>query len=160
MADKINVRQIGGSEWRDVRGLTLELLKADPEAFVEQYDEVATSPEERWAQGIDNASGAVFVAYDGVKAVGMGRINYYDDTKDMPVMHKLGVLPSYRGKGIAKQLIEAREAWAKGEGAKRIRTYVIKGNQRIQDILTKYGYEAIGEQGGNQIIYEKDLIID
>jgi ribosomal protein S18 acetylase RimI-like enzyme len=122
------IREVTPESWRELRDLYLKLLKSDPEAFADTYEEIASLGKEDWKKDLGR-SGATFVATDADKFVGMGRINFYDELPGVPVLHKLGVFPEYRGKGIAQKLIEAREGWARSQGAEKVRLYVMAVNK-------------------------------
>ena len=164
----MEIREATTKDWKKIRDLYLVLLKSDPEAFVDEYDEISLRDEEDWVKGVENENGKTFVAVDGNKFIGMGRINFYEEIPEIPVLHKLGVLPEYRGKGIAKKLMKAREDWAKSMGAEKIRLYVIANRQRTIEFAKKNYYKVIETLKNNVerndgtyidiLLMEKDLV--
>lgn len=163
----MEIKEIKQEEWRELRELYLSLLKTAPGAFVDEYEEIASRTEEEWRKSLQK-KGKTFVAVEGERFVGMGRINFYDELPGVPVLHKLGVLPEYRGKGIARKLVEAREKWAASEGAKKIRLYVVADREKTIEFSKKNGYYIVETLKGNSqkndgtkidvIVMEKDLI--
>lgn len=140
--DAIQIIKIGPEDWQEVRDVYLKLLKFDPGAFVDEYDEVESRNEQDWRQSLEK-SGATFIAKDNGKAVGMGRISFYDELPGVPVLHKLGVFPEYRGKGIARKLIKAREEWAKSQGAEKVRLYIIADREKTIEFSKNNGYKIV-----------------
>ena len=65
---------------------------------------------------------ACFIKYDGEMAVGFAqcqlRHDYVEGTESSPVGYLEGifVLPDYRRRGFARELLSACEQWAKGKG--------------------------------------------
>jgi ribosomal protein S18 acetylase RimI-like enzyme len=163
----MEIREATINEWENVRNLYLTLLKENPQAFVDKLKEVSSKDKNYWLGKIGNSDGKIFIATDNGKSVGMGRINFYEEHSNVPVMHKLGVLNNYQNQGIAKKLVEAREEWAKSMGAKKIRLYVIENNQKAVKFAEKNGYKTIeksendieGHNGEmlNVLLLEKDL---
>ncbi len=135
----IEIQELKLENWKELRDLFLRLLKNDPEAFVDDYDDIALRSEEDWVKSLQRR-GKTYVAVDNGNYVGMGRINFYDEIPDVPVLHKLGVLPEYRGQGIARKLIAAREEWAKAEGAKKVRLYVMADREKTIKFSKDNGY--------------------
>jgi GNAT superfamily N-acetyltransferase len=160
------IQELKIEDWEKLRGLYLELLSVDPGAFIDEYDNIALRTKDQWIEGLKK-KGKVFVAVDGDKFVGMGRINFYDELPGVPVLHKLGVLPLYRGQGLAKSLVKAREDWAKSEGATKVRLYVIADRLKTIEFSKKNGYEVKEVLKNNSqrkdgslvdvVIMEKDL---
>ena len=164
----MEIREATTKDWKKIRDLYLVLLKSDPEAFVDEYDEISLRDEDDWVKDVENENGKIFIAVDDNKFVGMGRINFYEEIPEIPVLHKLGVLPEYRGKGIAKKLMKAREDWAKSMGAEKIRLYVIANRQRTIEFAKKNYYKVIETLKNNVerndgtyidiLLMEKDLV--
>lgn len=72
-----------------------------------------------------------------------------------------GVLPEFRGLGIASDMMEKQQAWCRAKGYTKVRT---KTRNRFREMLMlnlKQGFEIIGTQsssrGGLLILLEKNL---
>jgi len=164
----MKIREATTEDWKKVKDLYLTLLKEDPEAFVDEYNEISLRTEDDWLEVLGNENGKTFIAVDDNKFIGMGRINVYEKAPEIPVLHKLGVLLGYRGQGIARKLIEEREEWAKSIGAKKIRLYVIADKEKTIEFSKKNGYNVIDILKNNVqrsdgtyldiLLMEKDLI--
>ncbi|MBO05890.1 MAG: GNAT family N-acetyltransferase [Candidatus Pacebacteria bacterium] len=164
----MEIREAIVKDWEKVRDLYLTLLREDPQAFVDTYEEMSVKDGDYWINRLEKKDGKTFIAIDDNNFVGMGRINFYDKFPEIPVMHKLGVLSEYRGKGMAKELVKAREEWAKSRGAEKVRLYVIADNVTAVKFAEKNGYKLL-EKFENDIkrdngkytdtlLMEKDLI--
>ena len=79
----------------------------------------------------------VMVALDGEKIVGY--INPVIDGREAWI-GGVGVLPSYRGKGLGRDLMVAAESLARAKGAREISLEVIEGNDRAQRFYERLGY--------------------
>lgn len=154
------IKEVTAEDWKKLRDIYLKLLKTDPKSFVDTYEEAASLTEEDWKEDLERR-GETFAAVDMGKFIGMGRINFYDELPDVPVLHKLGVLPGYRGKGIARKIITAREEWAQNQGAAKVRLYVMKGNEKMIEFSRKNGYHVVEnaeDSPPGQVIMEKSVI--
>ncbi len=54
----------------------------------------------------------------------------------------LAIEPAVEGRGLARQLMDQTERWAKGRGYRRITLNVFNTNSRAQGLYEKLGYEA------------------
>lgn len=145
----MEVREATTQDWKEVRDLYLDILLKDPNAFADQYSEVLEKTDEDWIKILENPNGKTFIAEENGKFIGMGRINFYDELPGIPVLHKLGVLPEYREKGIAKHLVSVREEWAKLKGASKVRLYVLADRIKTIEFSKKNGYMIIETQKAN-----------
>jgi ribosomal protein S18 acetylase RimI-like enzyme len=135
----MEIKEITFKDWNELRNLYLKLLKNDPDAFADNYEDVEMRTEDDWIRDLER-SGKTFVAIEAKKYVGMGRINFYESIPNIPVLHKLGVLPEYRGKGIAHALIDVREKYAVSQSAQKVRLYVMADKMRTIEFSKKNGY--------------------
>jgi GNAT superfamily N-acetyltransferase len=73
-----------------------------------------------------------------------------------------GVLPDYRGQGIAKALMEQQHAWCQHKGYAFIRTKTMNRWKSMLILNIRMGFEVIGVQAGRgggelKIILEKKM---
>jgi len=69
----MEIREATTKDWKKIRDLYLVLLKSDPEAFVDEYDEISRQTEDDWLEVLENENGKIFVAVVDNKFVGMVR---------------------------------------------------------------------------------------
>ncbi|MCF6131764.1 GNAT family N-acetyltransferase [Flavobacterium wongokense] len=100
------------------------------------------------------------ICYADDKAVGIGAYKEYDtQTVEMKRMY---TIPEYRGKGIAKAILNELEAWAKEEG---YTTAILETGHKQVDAIGLYqklGYQITGNFGQyigieNSVCMRKDL---
>ena len=73
-----------------------------------------------------------------------------------------GVLPEFRRHGIASQLLEAHEAWARQEGYELLRFECYNRHRPMLHTAITHGYNIVGirwdgQHHDNLVIFEKDL---
>ena len=85
-----------------------------------------------------------YVAYEDDKGVGLvlGGIREFDGLKTMRC-GTMCVSPSYRSKGIAKELMELHKAKAIKENCKQLFLEVIVGNDKAVNLYEKLGYNKV-----------------
>lgn len=84
-----------------------------------------------------------WLVWDGDKAVGFAGIKVMEDFAFMCLS---GILPSYRGNGLQKRLIKARESFAKRCGLSEVITYTLITNPASSNNLIKRGYRLYEPQ--------------
>ena len=65
------------------------------------------------------------------------------DDSEVLVIHALGVRPSHRGKGCAKQMVHFAIDYAIGKQQKAVRIDVLKGNQAAKRLYSGMGFRYI-----------------
>lgn len=72
-----------------------------------------------------------------------------------------GVLPQFRGRGIASTLMTSQHEEAKKRGYKRVRTYSQNNRKTMMISNLKHGFDIVGTftdaKGRHKIVFEKDL---
>ncbi|MEU9452333.1 GNAT family N-acetyltransferase [Streptomyces sp. NPDC048277] len=155
-------RAIRADEWEAVKRLRLVALQ-DPVAgiaFLETYEDALARPDsfyqERAARSAEEPSGArqfIAKAADG-EWVGSLTVLVEEagatDWAGLPVERRQGhvvgvfVRPEHRGRGILKVLFDAGVAWAREQGAERVRLLVHEENARAQGAYRKAGFVPSG----------------
>ena len=64
---------------------------------------------------------------------------------EVVVIHALGVLPSFSGKGIAKEMARYALLLAEEDGARTVRLDVLKGNLPAERAYRAVGFRYVGE---------------
>src|SRR5688572_30378597 len=123
------VRRLDPGDWSEFRRLRLEALQMEPLAFVEQYSESVTEPDEYWQKrtrrGATDSATATFVAIHDGRLVGKAT-GFVDDKTAEPTVHLVGVYvaPAFRGSelGVSSGVVGAVARWARDDiGVKRVR---------------------------------------
>jgi ribosomal protein S18 acetylase RimI-like enzyme len=84
-----------------------------------------------------------FVWEEGEAIVGM-TMAQREGTTSMWYIGTVGVLPEFRGRGIARQLVQATLGMMRERGATRVRLGVIDGNTPAQTLYSSLGLSAYG----------------
>ena len=86
----------------------------------------------------------IFLAFDGETTVGyiLITLQKYAWRAFLPIAEvtNLGVLPSYRSKGIGTMLIQKAKTYAMKRGAKRMSVETLEGNIRAVDFYKRCGF--------------------
>ncbi len=72
-------------------------------------------------------------------------VNWKIDARDSEVLliHALGVIPEYHGKGVSGAMVEHAITLAKAENKKAMRLDVLAGNLPAEKLYPKHGFELI-----------------
>ncbi len=65
------------------------------------------------------------------------------DSDEVLVIHALGVMPEYHGKGISGRMVEHAITLAKSQNKKVMRLDVLAGNLPAERLYPKYGFELV-----------------
>jgi aminoglycoside 6'-N-acetyltransferase I len=119
------------------------------------YDDLA---EENTAL-LSSENDAVFIAFDGDKAIGFSHISlrheYVEGTANGVKGYLEGVYTDikYRNEGIARALVRTGEQWAQGKGCKEFASDCKLDNTDSLRFHLKIGFEEVGRI----ICFKKDL---
>ncbi|TYP77009.1 GNAT family N-acetyltransferase [Aquimarina intermedia] len=72
-------------------------------------------------------------------------IDWLTENNSNLYIHRLAVHPDYWGNGIAKQLMEFGEAYAREQNYQSVRLDTFSQNTRNQSFYKKRGYQQVGE---------------
>lgn len=125
----------------------LAVMDGDEHAFYDQYNKVAAIKE-------------VVVAYDNGTPAGCGAIKKYSD--EAAEIKRMYVLPEFRGKGIARQILDELEKWASELGFSECILETGKRQTEAVHLYQNYGYSITGNYGqyqnvANSICMKKEL---
>jgi ribosomal protein S18 acetylase RimI-like enzyme len=143
--------------WR----IRLRMLQEHPEAFGSSYEEaVARGAEEQRARFLQ-PHGFILGAFDGAALVGTVGCVRHQGAK---VRHKafiwaVYVAPEVRGKGVARQLMEAAIARARSEwaGLRQIHLAVVATNAPARRLYRRLGFEVYGVEPAALHVDGRDL---
>ncbi len=114
-------------------GLEKEIYPESPWSAAQFREELSGVPKTR----------KYLVALDKQEIVGYGGVALAGDVADI---HTLTVIPSFRRKGIATQMLQELESWAISKGIKDFMLEMREGNLEAQPLYEKYGYQVISRR--------------
>lgn len=104
----------------------------------------------------------VFIAYVGEQSVGL--INCFEGfstfkAKPLLNIHDIVVIPEYRGRGIARLLLQEAENVARENGCCKLTLEVLEGNTTAQKAYRNFGFEGyeLDPIMGKALFFEKLL---
>jgi GNAT superfamily N-acetyltransferase len=143
-----SIRPTTENDWREVRGLRLEMLRDTPIAFGETLEHALTVGEAEWktrARRGTTPGGVVLAAItEGGRWIGtMGA--YTPERTTVPMLVGVYVSPTFRGaeRGVTSALLASVEDWA-AQRSSRITLHVHEDNTRAHALYLKHGYQDTG----------------
>ena len=134
------IRRLRPDEWRALRELRLEALREAPHAFVTRYEEALAYPDDDWRA---RAEWPTFVADGRERLVGMAVAR--TRSRKAAVLTQMYIRPDARGSDVARRLVDAVAAWARGEGFATLELGVHVDNERAARFYEKCGFVRTGE---------------
>ena len=118
-------------------------MRDAPGAFSATLEATLARTDEDWESSLYER--VQFVARSGADLIGTvgGVIGTADGAAELVSMW---VAPSWRGRGVKAQLIEAVTDWAVSEGLHEIQLWVVEGNAAAERAYAKAGFERTGRQ--------------
>lgn len=84
-----------------------------------------------------------------------------DDSREYVAIHRVAILVSMRGRGVASEIISHAASFAKENGRKSLRIDTHRGNVVMRKMLEKNGFSYCGiiylQNGDERVAYEKVL---
>ncbi|MBX3354253.1 MAG: GNAT family N-acetyltransferase [Phycisphaeraceae bacterium] len=104
----------------------------------------------------------VFLAFDGARPVGFATCFIGFSTfagKPLINIHDLAVIPSHRGRGLSRALLDAVIAKARSLDCARVTLEVLEGNTRARAVYHAAGFThgKSGDPAGGPLFYTKHL---
>ena len=143
MHEPVTLRRATPDDWRAYRALRLRSLELAPDAFGSTLDAESPQPDEWW-RGRLATSHTLLAEVDGA-AVGIG--TGIRDRHEIGSREIVGlwVEPEFRGRGIAREMIETLAVWARDAAAHAIALWVSDGNP-ARRFYERAGFVATGER--------------
>ncbi len=114
-------------------GMEKEIYPESPWSAAQFREELAGVPSSR----------KYLVATEDNEIIGYGGIALAGDVADI---HTLTVIPSYRRRGIATEILHQLEAWATSKGITAFMLEMREGNLQAQPLYEKHGYSVISRR--------------
>ena len=151
----LTTRQANTNEFMDVRAFYHELIDEMKSSTFRPGWEKGVYPSDDFLQAAIN-SGQLFVGlWDGKIASAMvmnhennegyNKVNWSHSflPNEVIIIHALGILPSFQGRGIAKAMCHYAFKWAKDNNMKAIRLDVLGTNEPAQNLYVAMGFRYV-----------------
>lgn len=138
----MQVEQLSGEQWADLRTLRLAALADEPEAFWATLAEEAAFDESRWRAFVTGVVWFV-IRQDGRIVGGAGGVPTADGE---PELIGMWVAPDARGRGFGAGLVAAVCDWARGIGASTVGLWIVQGNGPARALYERCGFRPTGER--------------
>lgn len=148
---KVTMKKAVVEDAKIVAGLAIQMWKSHT------MDELA----EEFCEYIEGESSAVFLSMVDGKVIGFAqcglRHDYVEGTNTSPVGYLEGIFVTegYRNKGVAKDMLEACQVWAKAQGCTEFASDCELDNTVSREFHLKVGFEE-----ANRIICFKKRLVD
>ena len=140
---KQGIQRLSPADWQSWKGIWLEALQEEPSCFANSYEELAIKNDEYWKKFcFDNTIFCVFCDGNVVGCIGF-QVYEMDQMNHKGRLFSLYVNARHRGKGIAKNLIDAVIAHAK-TCVEQLICGVISTNLSVADLYERYGFKKYG----------------
>ncbi|MDX1491553.1 MAG: GNAT family N-acetyltransferase [Pseudohongiellaceae bacterium] len=110
----------------------------------------------------ERADALSFIAYVDAKPVGLANcFQNFSSFACKPVLniHDFAVLPEYRGRGVARCLLESIEQEAREQSCCKLTLEVLSGNKTAQKVYRGFGFGAyeLDSKTGQALFWEKPI---
>jgi ribosomal protein S18 acetylase RimI-like enzyme len=143
------IRRFAPDEWRTYRDLRLRALAESPDAFGSTLERERERPDHDWAARLDagarSSSEAPLLASCGDEAVGLAWVRLRDEEPGVAHLYQVWVAPEHRGRGVARRLLDAAAAWARGAAAHTLALDVTCGDTPAMRLYTRAGCRPAGD---------------
>jgi GNAT superfamily N-acetyltransferase len=138
-----NVEKVGEEDWARVARVRLEALGQAPEAFGSSLSRELGFGEQHWRLRLRGTP--TWLARDGDDDVGiLSAIREPGAPEDERHLVSLWVRPDARRRGAGRALLGAAERWAVADGARRLTSWVVAGNDEGAAVHRASGFAPTG----------------
>jgi len=143
------VRPFNASDWPQVRDIRLEMLADSPTAYVEKLADAQQRGDDHWRARAATADQPHWLGLAGVSIatgrwIALARSAVFADRDDRAYVFNVYVAPAYRGRGVADDLLDVVEHWARGEERPALFLFVHELNARAIAFYQRRGYDFTG----------------
>ena len=148
------IRRFGAADWRRVRDLRLEMLADSPLAYVESLADAKRRTDDEWRARAAWADGprrlglaAVLTAVltdvltDEERWIAQARAGAFADRDNRAYVFNVYVTPGFRGAGVADDLLDHAERWAREQAHPALFLFVHEHNARAIAFYRRRGYQ-------------------
>ena len=141
------IRPFEPNEWLLYRDARLAALMDSPDAFGSTYERSKTFSDSEWQARLTDArpdSDLALGVFVAAKVVGMSWTKVDSDDEKIAHLFGMWVDPRFRGRGIARRLLDASAKWARGLGLDELGLDVTLGNTPAQKLYEAAGFSRVG----------------
>lgn len=144
------IRRYGAGDWRGLRAIRLEMLADTPLAYVESLADARQYTDDEWrarAAWADEPHrlGLTAVLTGTGRWIALARCAVFGEFDDRAFVFSVYVAADFRGRGVADQLLDRIEGWAREEGHAALFLYVHQDNARAIGFYRRRGYRFTGD---------------
>jgi len=129
--------------------MRLTALCESPFAFASTYEAALRRSPESWSEQADSTAHgsdrSTFIAFSDDSPIGTAALYRIGEGNDVGELLQVWVSPEYRGKRVARALMNAVFQWASANGYRAVVATIAKGNTRALRFYQKYGFRPEGE---------------
>jgi GNAT superfamily N-acetyltransferase len=151
----MEIRRLGSGDAELFRDVRLRALQDAPYAFSSWFAREAALDSVFWndrvAESAAATAGAIFVALDRGRSVGMAGGFFPDERRVAAVLWGMWVDPNARRRGVGHGLLEAVAGWARDAGAQRV-TLALAQDKRSEPAAALYRTRGFAETGESEAL--------
>ncbi|BAS26747.1 GNAT family N-acetyltransferase [Limnochorda pilosa] len=141
------IRSFLPDEWQLWKSLRLQALADSPNAFGSTLDGERQQIDSHWTELIASSSLAdrdfLLAERDG-RPVGMARVGPSEGDASQAGLFSMWVMPSERGLGVGRALVDAAIDWARSKGVSEVILHVTEGNDEAKRLYLSSGFIGTG----------------
>ncbi|MGZ3930249.1 MAG: GNAT family N-acetyltransferase [Bacteroidia bacterium] len=136
-----SLKQFTGHDVDHYKAIRLEALQREPGVFSSNYARETAFTNAQWLDRLNNLNSACFGLYHGNTLIGVTGIVL--DKQDTATAHMTQsyIRKERRGRGLSRLLYEARIAWAKQKGLKKLYIGHREDNLSSRSANQHYGFQ-------------------
>ncbi|MCC7436747.1 GNAT family N-acetyltransferase [Candidatus Nomurabacteria bacterium] len=133
------------ANWKKFKEIRLEALRTDEKAYGVSYDEEVLKPDSRWQEGLARKEKPLFfIELENGEYIGMAGAKPIDE-EGAYMLIAVYLKENYRGRGLAKELIEFVEDFLQKQRVQKLDLMVNKEQLQAVNFYKKIGYKVIKE---------------
>lgn len=105
--DELQVTRVKPFQWRELKAIRLEALRAEPAVFGASFEEAVVRPDDYWQHRITDSGSVHLIARAGRRPIGMvgAYLGPNDGEQDVAIVFGMYVTKEYRGRGAGRLLL-------------------------------------------------------
>lgn len=132
--------------WGLVREIRLRALSADPAAFGQSWETESAYDDDVWKARVSEAAWFLAVVDEDTPVAVVASRHEEDSPETERELQAMWVQSNQRGHGLAHDLADAVEEWAREDGASVLALYVHPSNEPAVKLYESLGFSATGDR--------------